>query len=73
MRVVTSYQTSSVLIIVVVVTAIFLCLILFCYCFLFLKVVVNQDKTSKQMSALRIEIQKLTMELMEFKQVHVIQ
>ncbi|XP_020607901.1 kinesin-like protein KIF21A [Orbicella faveolata] len=32
------------------------------------KVVVNQDKTSKQMSALRIEIQKLTMELMEFKQ-----
>ena len=33
----------------------------------------NQDKTSKQMSALRIEIQKLTMELMEFKQVHVIQ
>ena len=29
----------------------------------------NQDKTSKQMSTLRIEIQKLTMELMEFKQV----
>lgn len=48
-------------------TLIFACLILF---FLFLlKVVVNQDKTSKQMSALRIEIQKLTMELMEFKQV----
>lgn len=33
----------------------------------------NQDKTSKQMASLRIEIQKLTMELMEFKQVHVIQ
>lgn len=33
----------------------------------------NQDKTSKQMAALRIEIQKLSMELMEFKQVHVMQ
>lgn len=32
------------------------------------KVVVNQDKTSKQMAALRLEIQKLTMELLEFKQ-----
>lgn len=32
------------------------------------KVVVNQDKTSKQISSLRLEIQKLTMELMEFKQ-----
>ena len=29
----------------------------------------NQDKTSKQMAALRLEIQKLTMELLEFKQV----
>ena len=29
----------------------------------------NQDKTSKQISSLRLEIQKLTMELMEFKQV----
>ena len=43
------------------------------FVFFFLKVVVNQDKTSKQMASLRIEIQKLTMELMEFKQVHVIQ
>lgn len=32
------------------------------------KVVMNQDKTSKQISSLRLEIQKLTMELMEFKQ-----
>ena len=39
-----------------------------CLCIV-LKVVVNQDKTSKQMSALRVEIQKLTMELMEYKQV----
>lgn len=30
----------------------------------------NQDKTSKQISSLRLEIQKLTMELMEFKQVY---
>lgn len=32
------------------------------------KVVVNQDKASKQMAALRLEIQKLSLELMEFKQ-----
>lgn len=43
------------------------------FVFFFFKVVVNQDKTSKQMASLRIEIQKLTMELMEFKQVHAIQ
>ena len=33
------------------------------------KVVVNQDKASKQISSLRAEIQKLTLELMEFRQV----
>ena len=50
------------------------CLFNLVLCLLFfLKVVVNQDKTSKQMASLRIEIQKLTMELMEFKQVHVMQ
>jgi len=32
-------------------------------------VVVNQDKTSKQIASLRLEIQKLSMELMEYKQV----
>ncbi|XP_031568029.1 kinesin-like protein KIF21A [Actinia tenebrosa] len=32
------------------------------------KVVVNQDKASKQISMLRAEIQKLTMELVEFRQ-----
>ena len=35
-----------------------------------LKVVVNQDKASKQMNILRQEIQKLSLELMEYKQVH---
>lgn len=40
-----------------------------CFLFLHFQVVVNQDKTSKQMAALRLEIQKLTMELLEFKQV----
>lgn len=39
------------------------------FLFLHSQVVVNQDKTSKQMAALRLEIQKLTMELLEFKQV----
>lgn len=34
-----------------------------------LKVVVNQDKASKQMNILRQEIQKLSLELMEYKQV----
>lgn len=33
------------------------------------KVVVNQDKTSQQISALRAEIARLQMELMEFKAV----
>ena len=33
------------------------------------KVVVNQDKTSKQISALRSEIQALQIELMEYKTV----
>ena len=30
----------------------------------------NQDKASKQMAALRQEIQKLSLELTEYKQVH---
>lgn len=33
------------------------------------KVVVNQDKTSQQISALRAEIARLQMELMEYKAV----
>lgn len=33
------------------------------------KVVVNQDKTSQQMSALRAEIARLQMELMDYKAV----
>lgn len=40
-----------------------------CVLFIHSQVVVNQDKTSKQMAALRLEIQKLTIELLEFKQV----
>lgn len=35
------------------------------------KVVVNQDKTSQQISALRAEIARLQMELMEYKAVSV--
>ena len=34
-----------------------------------IKVVVNQDKTSQQISALRAEIARLQMELMEYKAV----
>ena len=33
------------------------------------KVTVNQDKTSKQIAALRMEIQQLQVELMEYKSV----
>ena len=33
------------------------------------KIVINQDKTSKQISLLRAEIQKLQIELMEYKSV----
>jgi kinesin family protein 4/21/27 len=36
------------------------------------KVVVNQDKTSQQISALRAEIARLQMELMEYKAVRVL-
>lgn len=35
------------------------------------KVVVNQDKTSQQISALRAEIARLQMELMEYKAVSI--
>ena len=35
------------------------------------KVVANQDKTSKQIQALRIEIQALQVELMDYKTVSV--
>lgn len=36
------------------------------------KVVVNQDKTSQQISALRAEIARLQMELMEYKAVRTV-